>query len=177
MGRRRPPMIFRAWTPFCGRATLQTQQSYSLQAAVPEGGVDSVLSITDLSVGFVLALILAALALFLQNQRSQDDLVFGSDDVNEAIPSLTVNATTTAQTFEDWNEMSQPDNYIWYNTRLRSRKMNKQAEHPPSLKEQRWVLPALLVLFTPIFTFEFFLTVSRQLFCAFSQDLCSPYIP
>ena len=147
---------------------------------------DSVLSNTDIAVGVVLALLLAALATFLQNQRSQNDFDLGQPEplrqemdeskAKRAVPNNNNNNTTsfntTTSTFEDWKEMSKPENYIWYNTKLRQR---KSAEASSFSLEQRWVLIALIILFAPIFSFEFFLTISRQIICLVSRDLCLPY--
>ena len=177
--RRQPPSVGGPTAPCLVRPTTSTTttclqpppQRLSLLAG--DNNIDSVLSNTDIGVGIIMALLLAALASFLQNQRSQNDFVLGPIDIDEATSTLSVNATTTT-TFEDWKEMSQPDNYVWYNTRLRN-KENKQTAEPSFPLEQRWVLIALIVLFAPIFSFEFFLTVSRQLVCAISQDLCMPY--
>ena len=49
--------------------------------------------------------------------------------------------------------------------------------------EKKWVLVALLVLFVPIFSVEFFFALSRQFMCQgnlmnqseWAQVLCSPY--
>ena len=169
-----------------------TAGSSSTLLAGSANDIDSVLSNTDIVVGIVLALLLAALASFLQSQRSQNDFVLGPlaeeengdpifpqagrGDENSvtSISSVAVNTTATTTTFDDWKDMSQPDNYVWYNTRLRQ--SNKEQKEPSFVKqEQRWVLIALIVLFAPIFSFEFFLTVSRQLVCIFSKDLCLPY--
>jgi hypothetical protein len=129
--------------------------------------LDSVLSNTDLVVGIVLACLLAALASFLQSQRSHNsDFVVAPPPVR---PSSTTNTTNTT-TFDDWQEMAQPDNYILYQTRLRQPPQKKKA-----VVESRWILIALLLLFVPIFSVEFVLAVGRPLVCALSPDLCLPY--
>ena len=126
--------------------------------------LDDVLSNQDLFQGALLAFALAGLASFLQSQRAQSDFVLST-------PAVPPNTTTTAvanqtRTFDDWQDIAKPDNYIWY----------KKRSAPRQVVEQRWVLVALLILFTPIFSFEFFLTVSRQILCSieWTRDLCLP---
>jgi len=143
------------------------------------GNFDSVLSNEDIGIGILLAVLLAAQASFLQSRRSQNDFVLGPPPPppEQAAPTpLNSTTNTTTTTFEDWKEMSQPDNYILYrNKRRRNTSQQPASTTQKAGMEQRWVLLALLVLFTPIFTFEFFLTVGRQIVCTFSTDLCLPY--
>lgn len=171
--------------------------SRRLAASLSGNDLDSVLSNTDIAVGILLAFLLAALASFLQSRRAQNDFVLGqlldepiiqqqqqqedNNDLSSSSPSSSSLNTTATTTFDDWKEMSQPDNYVWYNTRLRNNNNNnkKQTKESSSSSldatEQAWVLIVLVVLFAPIFSFEFFLTVSRQIICAVSKDLCLPY--
>jgi hypothetical protein len=149
--------------PLCdGRLTTTTSLSSSSGT-----DLDSVLSNTDLVVGIVLACLLAALASFLQSQRSHNsDFVVAPPPVR---PSSSTNTTNTT-TFDDWQEMAQPDNYILYQTRLRQPPQKKKA-----VAESHWILIALLLLFVPIFSVEFALAAGRPLVCALSPDLCLPY--
>lgn len=94
--------------------------------------------------------------------------------------SLHHNQTDTSTTiFSDWEDISQAENYVWYNTKLRQRKQSAMTRSSLSntnpKTEQRWVFVSLLMFFTPIFTFEFFLTVSRQILCMVSHTSCLPY--
>ena len=152
--------------------------SLTMTASTTSTNIDSVLSNTDIAVGIILALLLAAVVSFLQSQRAQSDFVLGplSDDQtkhNQSSPSNNATTNTTTTLFGDWSEISKRDNYIWYNTLLRDSKTKRHNTSQPT--EQRWILVALIVLFAPIFSFEFFLTVSRQIICALSQDWCLPY--
>lgn len=160
--------------------SLPTRPSGTVLAATND--LDTVLSNTDIGIGIILALLLASLASFLQNQRSQNDFVLGptDDDDDDAITRQSLSSanatatTTTTTTFEDWKEMSRPDNYVWYKPRPRQGERNPDDDTVERV-ERRWVFLALVVLFAPIFSLEFFLTISRQLVCAISHDLCLPY--
>ena len=102
---------------------------------------------------------------------------------------------------ENWKEMSREENYVLYNTRVRAAEVGRErrggredsstrtdTEGYTSIvasarNEKKWVLVALLVLFVPIFSVEFFFALSRQFMCQgnflnqseFAQVLCSPY--
>lgn len=101
---------------------------------------------------------------------------------------------------ENWKEMSREENYVLYNTRVRAEvgrerrggredsSTRTDTEDDTSIvagarNEKKWVLVALLVLFVPIFSAEFFFALSRQFMCQgnflnqseWSQVLCSPY--
>lgn len=101
---------------------------------------------------------------------------------------------------ENWKEMSREENYVLYNTRVRAEvgrerrggredsSTRTDTEDDTSIvagarNEKKWVLVALLVLFVPIFSVEFFFALSRQFMCQgnflnqseWSQVLCSPY--
>eukprot|EP00977_Amphora_coffeiformis_P002972 scaffold569_cov165-Amphora_coffeaeformis.AAC.5 len=140
-----------------------------VRGATSSNDIDSVLSNTDIAVGVLLAFLLAALASFLQNQRSQNDFVLGPMEQEELLESESAstissnNKTATTTTFGDWKEMSRPDNYVWYNTRPRQQEKTSSASF---VTEQRWVLIALIALFAPIFSFEFFLTLTSLHFFA-----------
>ena len=118
----------------------------------------------DLGYGIAAAVALAAFVTYLQSLRSQNDFV-PVPLVDKNLSSYSNNATA----FGDWKEISRPENFVLF------KKRTKQVQGAQR-SEQRWVLFALLLLFTPIFSFEFFLTVSRQLLCAWNQDFCDPYL-
>jgi hypothetical protein len=113
---------------------------------------------------------------------NDDDIIINN---NSTITTASSRRNRSRTTFNDWKDISRPDSYIWYNTRLRQTNNNEKNKssndyynnNTTSLVpiEQRWVLFALVVLFAPIFSFEFFLTVSRQIICAFFRDWCLPY--
>ena len=83
---------------------------------------------------------------------------------------------------DNWKEMSRVENYVLYNTKIRQRASksdNSPSIRPIDNKENRLVLVALLVLFVPIFSIEFFFALSRQFICEMGmggviQKLCSP---
>ena len=100
---------------------------------------------------------------------------------------------------DDWKEMSRKENYVLYNTRVREGVGERKADRDVMTtkgdtkgevtmasgvrSEKKWVLVALLVLFVPIFSVEFFFALSRQFMCGgdamnqpeWAQILCSPY--
>ena len=103
---------------------------------------------------------------------------------------------------DNWKEMSREENYVLHNARVRAvrdsgreRKANRDAVTTKGdtegdveivsgvRSEKKWVLVALLVLFVPIFSVEFFFALSRQFMCGgdplnqseWAQILCSPY--
>jgi hypothetical protein len=85
---------------------------------------------------------------------------------------------------DNWKEMCKKENYVLYNTKIRQRASksdNSPSIRPIDNKENRLVLVALLVLFVPIFSIEFFFALSRQFICEMGmggdtiiQKLCSP---
>jgi hypothetical protein len=145
------------------------------------GPVD-VLSTEDLLVGTILALMLAFTASFLQSRSSQNDFVLwekeGMGNVTDTTESNDDNLVFDA---ESWKEMSRPDNYVLYNRKLSERERIKK-EGQAFRVERPWVVIALLALFVPIFSFEFFFALSRQVVCGgnpmdqgdWAEFLCSP---
>mmetsp|Transcript_8929 Transcript_8929/g.21252 ORF Transcript_8929/g.21252 Transcript_8929/m.21252 type:complete len:268 (-) Transcript_8929:209-1012(-) len=91
---------------------------------------------------------------------------------------------------DDWKEMSRPENYVFYNRNLKEKKQKKKKIESPEgsaeqTDQQKWVVVALLALFVPIFSVEFFFALSRQVLCGGGDDgllssldaaqyLCSP---
>jgi hypothetical protein len=143
----------------------------------------------EILVGTILALALGLTASFLQSRRSQSDFVLWDKGSSlEATTNDSNNATDDNIVFdaESWKEMSRPDNYVWYNNKrkLRSEKEKSKRDNPQQSfrAEKMWVLIALLALFVPIFSIEFFFTLSRQVICGgstldqgeWAQLLCSP---
>ena len=82
-----------------------------------------------------------------------DNTVLGDDDTSKVFDA------------DNWKEMSREENYVLYNTKIRRRRTksdNSTSIRPIDNKENRLVLVALLVLFVPIFSIEFFFALSRQ---------------
>jgi hypothetical protein len=141
------------------------------------------LSPDDLAWGTMLALLLAVLATFLQSRRSQNDFVPSriepslADNWRNSTAKTFIDNTTSATPFEEWKEISKPENYVWYNADLRAKQQLRHTRPSTYTFAQGWTLVALFVIFAPIFSFEFALTVSRQILCALerTQGLCDPY--
>ena len=85
--------------------------------------------------------------------------------------------------------MSREENYILYNTKIRqksnpdySKKESRMQNDNDDMKkkENKLILVALLILFVPIFSVEFFFALSRQFICEMGmggdclQKFCSP---
>jgi hypothetical protein len=129
-----------------------------------------VLSTRDLVDGSLLAFALAVFFSVLQQRRRQNDT-----------PTMKNDETEDGNVFDAvaWKEMSRPENYVYYNSKLRE--MSSRNDEPK--QEKKWILISLLVLFVPIFSVEFFLALSRQVLCggdpltlsAWASELCSPH--
>jgi hypothetical protein len=139
---------------------------------------DGVLSSEDIGVGVIIALSLVLLSSYLQN-RSTDNTAVLDDNPDES-DSVVFGA-------DAWKDISKPENYVLYNTRVKNKLENPKLSLPPTggafRSEKRVVVLALLVLFVPIFSFEFFLALSRQIVCGdgplsmsgWALELCSPH--
>jgi len=71
---------------------------------------------------------------------------------------------------KEWRDISRPENYILYTSKIRNKtqkqkKGTKAATTNTMSKENRVVFFALLALFVPIFSVEFFFALSRQFIC------------
>lgn len=151
-----------------------------------EGASTVLLSTEDIVVGSILALVLAAFVSFLNAQSNNSDVVL--PDVMKKVEKeegTATNSTVADKSLPlyDWNEIKRPKDYILYTTSFRQREQQKSQEVIDGKEEQKWVVWALLMFFVPIFTFELFLTTSRQIVCgpmfldgfAVARFLCSPY--
>jgi len=103
---------------------------------------------------------------------------------------------------DSWKEMSKKENFVYYNTRIKRRlqslsspSFSSDEKKKPSeasistgntvKTEKKWIIFGLLLLFVPVFSFEFFLALSRQFMCSgdpfaqaeWARELCSPYPP
>ena len=162
--------------------SIPTLRSTSLRVTAPSQ-VDGVLSTEDIGVGILLAVSLAFLASYLQGRRNQTDIVLWNqqdkvpeDDEDEGVVFGA----------DEWKDMSRPENYVLYSTKVR-KQLEKRDSPLPSGEvvrtEKSTVVIALLVLFVPIFSFEFFLGLSRQIVCggdpltqtSWALELCSPH--
>lgn len=180
--------------PDTGAALLE---HYATNVWTASNSVDNVIEDQDLVGGTLLALILAGGASFLQGRRNQNDFILSSQqpppppqsignttsldmEGNDVSRNASLLGSSNNAIFDDWAEMSRPENYVWYKKKTNNNNNNKQ----PGAKsangfENPWVLVGLLLLFTPIFSFEFFLTVSRQIICsgflsAETTEWCAP---
>lgn len=153
--------------------------------------VADALSTQDIIVGSIIAVILAFGYSYLNGQSSSSNFVSWSSQTNED-NSAAETTTTTMQTDDDnvfdaneWKDISREENYVLYNTRIKSSLQQQRQSNTKrqSKTENKWVLVALLVLFVPIFSVEFFFALSRQFLCEIGdpsdrievvQKLCSP---
>jgi hypothetical protein len=115
----------------------------------------------------------------------------GSQELDESTAPHKTGGTVFGEA--SWKEISRRENYVYFNSQLRDKKngihpvRNGEASDEASStirKENRWILPGLLLLFVPIFSFELALNISRQLLCngntftqlGWAQDLCIPHV-
>ena len=178
------------------------------QPSIPSEQIDNVFSQDDLVVGTIIAVVLSITISFLQSLRSQKDFVLWtnhqklSEDTDTDGTVVDDTENTNVFDADSWKEMSRPENYVLYNTRLRRKKImtvddertmqdrtrqeNEQknmsslsTKDQPHISaggtigktERRVVLFALLLLFVPIFSVEFFFALSRQLLCDIGDPL------
>jgi hypothetical protein len=170
----------------------------------PQSYYDGVLSDQDVGFGTVIALALAFLFSYLQGDGSswsnavlwvdpktkikKDRRLETYKDTEEEYVKYggsADNNSTTVFDGDSWKEMSRPENYVLYNTRVRQRQQTPQKSSSSSdLKVSPSAAPwALLLLFVPIFSVEFFFALSRQFMCdpnnvaisELSKQLCAPH--
>ena len=149
-----------------------------------------VLSMQDIVDGAIIACVLAFGYSFLNGQSSSSSFVSWPSESKKRNDIISIDKTTEEfagggddRTFnaDDWKEMSREENYVLFRTKIRQRSI---AENAPIRKidmiENKLVLVALLALFVPIFSVEFFFALSRQFMCEMGmggdvvQKLCSP---
>lgn len=173
------------------RSSILASSSTQSAAAV----VDA-LSTQDIVVGTILAFVLAFTYSYLNGQSSSTPFVSWGNQIqkeNEVAEDSFESAETKEvenRVFDanNWKDISREENYVLYNTRIKSslQKLNTKQQNSNvnvSKTENKLVLIALLALFVPIFSVEFFLALSRQFLCEvgdpsdrieFVQKLCSP---
>jgi hypothetical protein len=139
---------------------------------------DGIMSFHDILVGILIAL---AITLFPSVLQAILRLTTMSDE--NTMDGESVNNTSSVFGAESWNDISKPDNYILYTTKIRNRL--KASDGNGFLRiEKKGTLWAMLLLFTPIFSFELFLALSRQFLCGgdpsslfgWQMVLCSPHV-
>lgn len=166
---------------------INTDMALLLSSDPIDGGI---FSSEDITTGLIIGFFLAFLASFLQGQGSQNDIVLwnGKRNPSAADRDSTTSESKTSVVFDgdDWREISRPENYILYNRRPKEDSENKIVEENNFRSEKAWVLLALLALFVPIFSIEFFFALSRQVLCGggatalgdhsapWTEYLCSP---
>ena len=138
---------------------------------------DGALEYQDLVDGTILAFVLAFSYSYLN--RNASNVVLWKQEEGEDEDWKEREMKRTVFNEEAWKDISRPENYVYFNKR-------QSSQGTPDIigkKENRKVLIALLILFTPLFSAEFFFALSRQFLCggdAFSQSdiqayLCSPH--
>ena len=156
------------------------------------GGQPDVLSTQDIVVGTILALVLAFGYSFLNGQSSSTSFISWpsqSGDRNDAQDiSSPKSDVVDDKVFNEqsWEEMSREENYVLYNTKIRQRRDEISSEKTSlqnvNKKENKLVLTALLLLFIPIFSAEFFFALSRLFICEMDmrgdlvEKMCSPIL-
>ena len=166
---------------------------------------NDVLSTQDIVVGTIIAFILAFGYSFLNGQSSStsfvswpsqsnnenDTLEEEAIDISMETNDVGLDSDEKTKTFnaDSWKEMSREENYILYNTKIRQKSnpdYNKKESRMQNdnddmkKKENKLILVALLILFVPIFSVEFFFALSRQFICEMGmggdecQKFCSP---
>ena len=155
--------------------------------------VGDALSTQDIVVGTILAFILAFTYSYLNGQSSSTSFVSWGNQLNLPTEEEEEGYSTNESGDDDrifdannWKDISREENYVLYNTRVKSslEKLKTKKEGVNVNKtENKLVLVALLALFVPIFSVEFFFALSRQFLCEVGnpsdrielvQKLCSP---
>lgn len=172
--------------PYLFDDQIISDNSYGIATSV----TSDVLSTQDIVNGAILACVLAFGYSFLNGQSSSSSFVSWPSESNNRNATMDYEKLVQGndtdgndRTFnaDDWKEMSREENYVLYKTKIRQR---SNAGNPPirniDKKENKLVLVALLALFVPIFSVEFFFALSRQFMCEMGmggeivQELCSP---
>jgi len=165
------PMI--ASTPRIINTNLRLSESSDLQSINTD-----VLSSQDLTDGIVIAFILAFLFTFLQGwSPSSFNVKLWPEDNRDSsnTPSDTIetkNASSVVFDGDKWKDVSKPENYVLYTSKLRNKQRQQEQIRKSSStknttlrKENKLVFFALLLLFVPLFSAEFFFALSRQFLC------------
>ena len=141
-----------------------------------------VLSTQDIAMGTILAFVLSFGYSYLNGQSSTSNFISwapnNNNNNNNNKDDQTLVDSDCDKTFnaDMWKDISREENYVLYSTRIRQSNLGRSEK-----KENKSILLALLVLFVPIFSIEFFFALSRQFVCEmglggteFVHKLCSP---
>lgn len=165
-------------------ALLLDARGAEAAAAAALGGTE------DIGVGVIMAVALALFISFLQgrsynnNNNHEDTAMLLRDNKSPPLDSPEKGQGGVIFDAEKWKDMSRPENYVLYKTRLREKASGKanSSKDGWNRSEKRYVIVALLALFIPIFSLEFFLALSRQIICGscgtpseWAQQLCAPH--
>jgi len=114
----------------------------------------------------------------MNNFSDEKSMIKTSDKQNESDTNIEcngdINAEKVSMVFDgdEWRDISKPANYLLYTSKLRNKEQrlkDMQKSRSPTnaafRKESRLVFFALLALFVPIFSLEFFFALSRQFLC------------
>jgi hypothetical protein len=164
-------------------AFLESSYSWALSQSEPQYD-DGIMSFHDVLVGILIALAIALFPSILQATLRRF-LISSESTVAGTHPNDDSKKPGEASVFgaESWNDISKPENYILYTTKIRNRL--KESEGNGIFRiGKRGTLLALLLLFIPIFSFELFLALSRQFLCegdplslsGWQLLLCSPHL-
>lgn len=142
---------------------------------------DNILSNADLINGTIIAFLLSFMFSYLngrtpsssniklwpnedeQGNRIEVDILQSQNTTNYSIG----NNSAIIFDADNWKDISKPENYILYTQKIRQKELRPSGlkERPAVKKENRLVLIALLILFVPIFSIEFFFALSRSFIC------------
>lgn len=182
---------------FCGPLERRSSSIIYASSSTPSvAEVGDALSTEDIVVGTILAFILAFTYSYLNGQSSSTSFVSWGNQIKkneDSFDESTETAGDDERVFDakNWKDISREENYVLYNTRVKSslQKLNTKQQNSNNVNvdktENKLVLVALLALFVPIFSVEFFFALSRQFLCEvgdpsdrveFVQKLCSPVL-
>mmetsp|Transcript_5525 Transcript_5525/g.9339 ORF Transcript_5525/g.9339 Transcript_5525/m.9339 type:complete len:207 (-) Transcript_5525:304-924(-) len=175
---------------FCHILVRKSSSILASSSTPSVAAVGDALSTEDIVVGTILAFVLAFTYSYLNGQSSSTSFVsWGNQIQKESFESVeTTGDDDRVFDAKNWKDISREENYVLYNTRIKS-KLNTKQQNSKNANvdktENKLVLVALLALFVPIFSVEFFFALSRQFLCEigdpsdrveFVQKLCSPVL-
>ena len=174
---------------FCHNLIRRSSSIVASTSTPSVAAVGDALSTEDIVVGTILAFVLAFTYSYLNGQSSSTSFVSWGNQIqkNEDPFESIETASDDERVFDakNWKDISREENYVLYNTRIKSKLNTQQTANNTKVDktENKLVLVALLALFVPIFSVEFFFALSRQFLCEigdpsdrveFVQKLCSP---
>ncbi len=166
---------------------IDNSQHASIETSIIE---NHVLSTQDIVNGVIIACALAFGCSYLNGLSTSSSFVswpaqtqLNNYDDDSLIVDVSVQQGSDNKTFnaEDWGEMSKKENYILYNNKVQQRSNTGSVKSTANIdkRENRLTLVALMLLFIPIFSAEFFFALSRQFMCVMGNEgvamhSCSP---